>query len=118
MSKSAETKDNSVVLIEQMPNSGMAVHLDETDEHAGMLVKYFGSLRKEPVNRHDIYGETLHVLVVQLEFLSRLAGTFDFVSRTLEAQFPEEDAQLLKNIETSVTTIMDVINEKFGPRVR
>lgn len=116
MSKKAEKKDESVLLVEGGENA-IGIHLSDSNEHTEMLSKYFADLRKAPVDSTKIYGETLQHLIIQLEFLSRLAGALDFVSRTLEAQMPAGDAKLLAHIEESVEIVENVISEKFTPKL-
>lgn len=108
---------DDVVLVSS-DGEGIGIHLSDADEHTPMLMQHFSELRKEPVRSSAIYGESLEHLLIQLEFLARLAGALDFVKKSLEANMPEGDAQLLENIEKSVIVVQDVIKEKFSPRLR
>ena len=114
----SKPKEETTVVLVEGGEDAIGIHLSDTNEHTTMLSKYFSELRSGPVKKEDIYGETLSHLQIQLEFLSRLAGALDFVKRTLDANMPERDANMLEIIETSVQTVMDVVNEKFGPRPR
>jgi len=114
---SEETKNDGVVLVAG-DEHGIGIHLSDTDENTKMLMQHFSDLRTNPVSKGTIYPESLDNLIIQLEFLARLAGALDFVKKTLEANMPAGDVQLLENIEKSVITVGEVIKEKFTPRLR
>lgn len=115
---SSEPKPEETIVLVEGGEDAIGIHLSDTNEHTAMLAKYFSALRDGPIEKNEIYGETLSNLIIQLEFLSRLAGALDFVKRTLEAKMPARDGKMLDNIELSVQILMDVLNEKFGPRPR
>lgn len=88
----------------------------------GVDLSPYKNLSKAPVDKAEIYGQTLDNLLAQYSIVSQLLGSVDLLRAALdgddECKASTEDQQILSNLQSTIDVLHEVIVEKFAPKPR
>jgi hypothetical protein len=88
----------------------------------GVDLSPYKNLSKAPVDKAEIYGQTLEDLLTQYSIVNQLFGSVDLLRVALErddnSKVSSEDQEVLSNIQRTIDILHEVIVEKFAPRPR
>lgn len=91
-------------------------------DNQGVDLSPYKNLSKAPVDRAEIYGQTLDNLLAQYSIVSQVLGSVDLLRVALEeedkSKVSAEDQQVLSNLQSTIDVLHEVIVEKFAPKPR